>query len=110
MPRLISLLPGFCLGLGLALAQACVIANPNHCFNLAIDTNAWCATVHPDEPYCSPCAAENDGCVATEPDPDDCPAYTAPMSESDSTGSSETAETGGVETGTETDTETGTSG
>jgi hypothetical protein len=105
MRRTLSMLPAFALGLCLAVADGCTIANPNHCFNIAADTNAWCATVHPEQPYCSPCAAENDGCVADEPDPEECPAYTAPPAES-GTGGSES----GTETDTGTETETGTSG
>jgi hypothetical protein len=95
----------FVLGLGLGGLSfgACTVPNPNHCFNLAVDTNAWCAAVHPERPYCSPCAADDNGCVADEPDPDDCPAYTAPPAESGTAGT----ETG---TGTGTGTETGTSG
>jgi hypothetical protein len=106
MKSLLSLLPAFVLGTIFALAQACVIANPDHCFNLAIDTNAWCEAVHPDQPYCSPCKAENNGCVAEEPDPDDCPSYTAPMTET-GTGTGTDTDT---ETGTDTGTETGTAG
>jgi hypothetical protein len=88
----------FVLGLGLGGlgSGACTVPNPDHCFNLAIDTNAWCAAVHPEQPYCSPCAADNNGCVADEPDPDDCPAYTAPAESG----------TAGTETGTDTETET----
>jgi hypothetical protein len=91
----------FVLGLGLGGLGfgACTVPNPDHCFNLAPDTNAWCAAVHPEQPYCSPCAADNNGCVADEPDPDECPAYTAPPAESG------TDTDTGTESGTDTDTE-----
>jgi hypothetical protein len=105
MNKLISLVPAFVLGLslgGLSLG-GCIVANPEHCFNLAIDTNAWCALVHPEQPYCSPCAADNNGCVADEPDPDDCPTYTAPSTETGTAGTS-------TETSTSDDTSTDTSG
>jgi hypothetical protein len=104
--RPLSLLPAFVLGLslgGLGLG-ACVVPNPDHCFNLAIDANAWCAAVSPDRPYCSPCAADNNGCVAQEPDPDDCPAYTAPAE----SGTAGTETDTGTETSTGTETDTGT--
>jgi hypothetical protein len=90
------------LGSGLSFG-ACTVANPNHCFNLAIDTNAWCAAVHPDQPYCSPCEADNNGCVADEPDPDDCPAYTAPPAESGTAGTGTETDTGTDDTDTGTD-------
>jgi hypothetical protein len=103
-----SLVPAFVLGLclgGVGLG-ACTIPNPEHCFNLAVDANAWCNAFMPERPYCSPCAAGNFGCVADEPDPDDCPAYTAPAESGTAgtdTGTDTDAET---DTGTETDTET----
>jgi hypothetical protein len=102
----------FAFVLGLSLGGgglgACVVPNPEHCFNLAIDTNAWCAAFQPERPYCSPCAMDNNGCVAEEPDTDDCPAYTAPA-ESGTAGTETSTETGsGTETETETDTGSGT--
>jgi hypothetical protein len=100
MVNLRSFLPAFVLGLGLGGLGlgACVVPNPQHCFNLAADTNAWCAAFQPERPYCSPCAADNNGCVADEPDPDDCPAYTAPA-ESGTAGTDTGTDTGGTESG-----------
>lgn len=86
-------------GVGLSLG-ACQLPNPNHCQNIAVDANAWCASVYTDEPFCSPCEADNNGCVAAEPKRDDCPAYTAPAAET-GTGT-------GTGTGTDTDTDTST--
>lgn len=95
----------FALGL---IAGACTLPNPNHCFNLAVDPNAWCATLDEARPYCSPCAAANYGCVADEPTSEDCPWYTTPDPET-GTGESGTETGTGGETGTETGgaTETG---
>lgn len=75
-----------CLGaLSLALAMglglgACQLPNPDHCFNLSDDPNAWCASTYTDEAlmFCSPCAETNQGCVADEPASEDCPLYTTP--------------------------------
>ena len=102
MRKLFLALPAFALGLLTSLIGSCTIANPNHCYNLGIDTNAWCAAVHPEQPYCSPCEADNNGCVADEPDPDDCPAYTAPQESGTGTetAGTETGDTGGTETET----------
>lgn len=97
----LALLIGFGLGLG---ASACVLPNPNHCQNLAVDPNAWCSAYYEDRPYCSPCEADNNGCVGEEPSEDECPAYT-PRPETDSgeeteTDSGEESETGdATETG-----------
>jgi hypothetical protein len=101
--RALLLLPAFALG---ASAGACTLANPNHCFNLAIDPNAWCEAVHPDEPFCSPCVADNNGCVAQEPDPDECPTYTQPPATGTDTGGESGTDTG-TDTGTDSGTDTG---
>jgi hypothetical protein len=92
LPTKLLLSLGF--GVGLSLG-ACILPNPNHCQNIAINPNAWCGSIYPDEPYCSPCEANNNGCVADEPDRDDCPAYTVP------------APGTGTGTGTESGTDTG---
>lgn len=98
-----SLLLALAFGLGLML-DACTLANPEHCFNIAYDYNGWCAYYYPERPYCSPCEADNNGCVADEPSMDECPQYTAPATE---TGSETETETGSeTETG-ETETESG---
>jgi hypothetical protein len=86
------------------VAGACQLANPNHCQNIAIDPNAWCGAVYPDEPFCSPCEADNNGCVADEPNQTDCPAYTVPASETGTdtdtgTDSGDDTDTSGTETG-----------
>ena len=98
----VSLAIGFGFGLG---SSACVLPNPNHCQNLAVDPNLWCSTYYGEErPYCSPCTADNNGCVSEEPSEDECPAYTPSLDTETDTG--ETAETETV-TGDETETETG---
>jgi hypothetical protein len=97
------MLVGFGLGLG---ASACVLPNPNHCQNLAIDPNVWCTEHYEDRPYCSPCMADNNGCVSEQPSEDECPEYTPrPDTETDSGGATETGATE-TETGA-TETETG---
>lgn len=98
--RVTGLSLGFGLGLG---ASACVLPNPDHCQNRALDPHAWCAYYYEQRPYCSPCAAENNGCVGEEPSEVECPAYSSPATE---TGAE--TETGTEETDTDTNTETGT--
>ena len=80
--------------------SGCVLRNPDHCFNLAADTNAWCADAHPEQPFCSPCEAENNGCVAEEPSEDECPEYSAQPPDTGTDTGTGTGETGG--TGTDT--------
>ncbi|HLT40812.1 MAG TPA: hypothetical protein VK034_31260 [Enhygromyxa sp.] len=79
---------GFGLGLG---ASACVVINPHHCDNLAPDPNVWCVNHYDDRPYCSPCAADYNGCVSEEPSEDECPQYSRPAGTE--TGETETGET-----------------
>lgn len=62
--------------LGLVVAFGCRISNDDHCVHKAIDSDHWCAENVPDRPFCSPCEAEQHGCVAARPDEDECPAYT----------------------------------
>ncbi|MFO7565718.1 MAG: hypothetical protein R6X02_23955 [Enhygromyxa sp.] len=110
-PRLLAALltVAFSLGLG---ASACVLPNPDHCQNLALDADAWCSAQHGDaRPYCSPCTAEHNGCVAEEPSEAECPQY-SPRPESETgtgtgTGTEGTDSGPETETGTETETETG---
>lgn len=64
------------LGLALALAGACRISNEDHCVHKALEADAWCAENVKDRPFCSPCEAEQHGCVAAQPDDADCPEYT----------------------------------
>lgn len=104
---------GFGFGFGLG-GSACVMPNPNHCQNLALDPNVWCSAHYgEDRPFCSPCTAEHNGCVSEEPSEAECPEYSPrPASETDTgatdTGATdtgeagemgETSETGGTETG-----------
>jgi hypothetical protein len=91
------LLVGFAMGLG---ASGCVLPNPNHCQNLAVDPNVWCGAHYGEErPYCSPCTADNNGCVSEEPSAEECPEYTPqPDAETDSE----------TDSGTETDSDSGT--
>ncbi|WAS96963.1 hypothetical protein [Nannocystis punicea] len=60
----------------LALAAgACRIPNPDHCVHKDVHSDAWCADNSPERPWCSPCVADGNGCVKTQPDPDACPSY-----------------------------------
>lgn len=70
-------------GSGLAFA-ACTLPNPDHCLHRSADANAWCAEHEPALPFCSPCAAENHGCVADSPTSAECPEYSAEPLESES--------------------------
>ncbi len=70
---------------------ACRLPNEDHCLHKDVDANGWCAQQDPDRPFCSPCAEDRNGCVATEPTEESCPSYTSP----------------GTDTGTDTDTDTG---
>lgn len=60
--------------LGLALGLACRISNEDHCVHKDLDADAWCADNVPGRGFCSPCEADQHGCVAARPD--DCPDYT----------------------------------
>ncbi len=80
------------LGLALALAGACRISNEDHCVHKALEADAWCAENVKDRPFCSPCEAEDHGCVADPPDTDECPAYT-PDSYSDTASTTATGTT-----------------
>jgi hypothetical protein len=95
--------------LALLSLQACRIANPNHCLHkdASGDGNAWCRMAEPQLPYCSPCAAENHGCVASEPTPQSCPDYSQGGETSETSGTSETSETSGFASETSGATETG---
>ena len=107
--KLLAVVLGVGLGFGL-LANACVLPNPDHCHNLAIDPNVWCAARFEERPYCSPCEAEGYGCVADEPTAEACPEYTpSEASETGDTGS-ETGDTGSTETGDTGSTDTGDAG
>ena len=87
MRALALLLAGFGLGLG---GAACRLPNPDHCFNISAEPNAWCAARDPARPYCAPCAAQEQGCVAVEPTLADCDLYTTPAPE---TGTGDTGDT-----------------
>ncbi len=62
--------------LGLVLGLACHVSNDDHCVHKAIDSDAWCAENVAGRGYCSPCVAEQHGCVAERPDAAECPDYT----------------------------------
>ena len=97
-----------CFGLGLGLG-ACRLPNRDHCFNAAIDGDAWCAEEDPERPWCSPCAYDDahHGCVAEQPNAEECPLYTSPaVTSGTETGMGTETETG-AETGMDTDTGTG---
>lgn len=78
-PRPVRTVISFALGLVLG---ACRISNEDHCVHKAIEADAWCAENVEGRPFCSPCAADEHGCVAERPDSEDCPAYT-PDTDSD---------------------------
>ena len=83
------------------LAFGCRVDNTDHCLHKASDPHAWCVEeLGSERPYCSPCEAEDHGCVGQEPSRKDCPAYTPPPpgEEEESTGG-ETHEETGEETG-----------
>jgi hypothetical protein len=108
---LLLLLLSMAFGLGLG-ASACVLQNPNHCWNLALDPNVWCsARFGEEQPYCSPCTAENYGCVSAEPSETECPEYSLrPNTETETESGATETDSGETETGSETDsgeTETG---
>lgn len=60
----------------LVLVLGCEVSNEDHCVHKAIESDAWCAAEVPGKPFCSPCAAEQHGCVATQPSAASCPRYT----------------------------------
>jgi hypothetical protein len=62
--------------LGLVLGLACEVSNEDHCVHKAIEADAWCAAEVPGKPFCSPCVAEQHGCVAEQPTAATCPRYT----------------------------------
>ncbi len=74
--------------LGLVLGRAGHISNEDHCVHKALDSDAWCAENVAGRGYCSPCAAEQHGCVAERPNAAECPAYTP---DSSSGGASESS-------------------
>jgi len=64
------------LAMLLLLGSACEVSNEDHCIHKAIEADAWCAAEVPGQPFCSPCVAEQHGCVATLPTLTTCPRYT----------------------------------
>jgi len=90
--RGLGLLLGVNLGLALLLGLACEVSNEDHCVHRAIESDAWCAAEVPGKPFCSPCVAEEHGCVAEQPSKASCPRYEA---DSASTTASTTASTSG---------------
>jgi hypothetical protein len=80
------------LGLGLTLG-ACRISNEDHCVHKALEADAWCAENVDGRPFCSPCEADEHGCVAEQPDPGDCPAYTPDSASDTGDATSATGET-----------------
>lgn len=65
------------LSLGLSPTLACEVSNEDHCLHRAIESDAWCAAEVPGKPFCSPCVAEEHGCVAEQPSKASCPRYEA---------------------------------
>lgn len=76
---------GLGLLLGVVLGLACEVSNEDHCVHKAIESDAWCAAEVPGNPFCSPCVAEQHGCVAEQPTAASCPRY-----EPDSAGTADT--------------------
>ena len=99
MMRRFALLCAFALG-AISTALSCRVPNVDHCLHRAADSNAWCAEVDEDRPFCSPCVGENFGCVKSEPTEDECPEYTVPPEET-GTDESGTDESGTDESGTD---------
>lgn len=64
------------LAMLLLLGPACEVSNEDHCIHKAIEADAWCAAEVPGQPFCSPCVAEQHGCVATQPTAATCKRYT----------------------------------
>lgn len=58
---------GMALALGVVLGLACKIPDPDHCANQSEPANAWCNAHYNSKSYCSPCIADNNGCVEFEP-------------------------------------------
>jgi hypothetical protein len=73
-PLLVSLLPIF-----VALLPACSIPNASHCGNR--DGDATCSEQAKVRPHCSICVADNNGCIAEQPE-DNCLATTTAASSS----------------------------
>jgi len=80
------------LALMTLLAAGCRAENLAHCVHRAEDADAWCSVNHSGTPYCSPCEATNDGCVAEAPSPDEC-ALLSPEPETTSTTASSSSST-----------------
>lgn len=105
MTRLRLLGLGLGLGFGLCLeSSACVLPNPDHCLHLALDSHAWCLAQYGDDrPYCSPCAAEQNGCVSAQPSPSECSTHSRqPETETDTETDTETGAEPGTTSGTDT--------
>ena len=104
---------GLCIG---AALSACRVRNTDHCLHKDRPPNDWCAENHPELPFCSPCEGDNNGCVAEEPDPAECPDYVPSSSGTAGTGTAGTGTAGSgtagtsVGTGPATTGPTGTSG
>lgn len=95
-------------GLALGVAAGCRVPNTDHCLHKAADSNAWCADEHSGLGFCSPCEADNNGCVAQEPTEDECPDYSAAPNGSDTgSASSSTADTSGSGSTSEPGSDTG---
>ncbi len=78
----------------LVFGLGCEVSNEDHCVHKAIESDAWCAVEVPDRPFCSPCVAEQHGCVATQPSAASCPRYTPDgMASTGDTDTSDTATT-----------------
>jgi len=75
------------------LAAGCRAENLDHCVHRAEDADAWCSVNHSGTPYCSPCAAMHNGCVAEAPSPDEC-ALLSPEPETTSASASSSSSSG----------------
>ncbi len=71
-PRVAAALAALLL---LLAPSGCRVINADHCLHRAAAHDAWCAHEDPATPFCSPCEADNHGCVAAAPAADECPEY-----------------------------------
>ena len=85
------------LMLATLLGAGCRAENLDHCLHRAEDADAWCSVNHSGTPYCSPCEATNNGCVAEAPSADAC-ALITPAPETTSASVSSTSATGASST------------
>jgi hypothetical protein len=65
--RALLLVAGLAVGVGVGLGSACRIPNPEHCSNQDQPGSAYCASLNPATPFCSPCHSKYHGCLPFPP-------------------------------------------